>query len=206
MSRAEVETRLGQVAESYKSKQRQQPKPNRRLGDLRKLFKHRGLSDDEVEAAIAPLSPHLYVHKTEFPDDDVNLTAREKIELDIRSFDCWPMYQQRLAERFYRLRRRRRDRDAKRAERARLPKGLSQRSRELLDELIVGKQWQSIAILTDRSAGLKSFRKRNGRRLDYHGRKQAVHRAVTELHKADQVRLDKVDGQRGQELVVRWNC
>lgn len=200
---ASIDAKRREIGLKYQRTARQRGNTNLRWGELRRLFRERGLHDHEVDNAIVDAVSHdVFQWSAEQLGQLVELTFREQISLGIRTFRAHDVSEATIRE-HYRGKRRHRDRVRKARDRAERPtraKPLSDRATALLAALS-GQGWLSASELVNRSSTLRAFRNSRGRELDGNARRLAVHRAVKELTNETKIEAKKQPGDRGLSLV-----
>ncbi len=176
---------------------------NLRRGELRRLFRARGVPEIELTNKVADFEP-LGRWPADALGDKVELTFDEKIKHGIRTIRCFDRPRSAVDD-YYAERRRERDRVAARQRRAKRPRKKSD-SRRLTEKrsnqvgaLLAGRDgWTSAALIANAMRGKAAFRG-----LDHDGLRQAVHRAVKAL--GGRVETEKRSGEHGfPTLFVRW--
>jgi hypothetical protein len=176
---------------------------NLRLGEVRRILRSRGKDPLQVEADIDERFENLWAWPADALGDALELTFDEKIRLGVRTIRCFDKTAAEVAA-FYHEQKRARDR-VRIARRRQLeppkPDDLSARAREILDGLR-GQGWVSAVRLVGATELLRSFRNRRGRLLDTSGRRQAVHRALSELERHGALDVRKEVDERGLSLTI----
>jgi hypothetical protein len=166
---------------------------NLRRGELRRLARHRGVHEYEVDAWIADEIGNPFDWSAESLGRAVRLTFAEQIMLVIKTFHCFdrPVADVRA---HYAAKRKERDRMDKQQQRERAGRrgpALSARAQAVLD--VVAGDWTAASTVIDRAATMEAFGKlKAGPTM-----RKVVHRAIGELHDAGQIEVDLRDGRNG---------
>jgi hypothetical protein len=203
VSQARLDAKRLEIKLSYQRRFRRRREGNFRQSELRRLLRHRGKPEYEIDNIIVDLLSHdVWQWSPQQVGEVVKLTFDEQIKLGIRSFRCHDRPEAELRA-HYAAKKRARDRQRKAQQRGAKPAGtrpLSARAEALRDALR-GAGWVSAPDMVARSEAFRAFRNDRGRCLDAEARRQAVHRALKELREAGHIDTEKRVGERGLDVV-----
>ena len=192
-----VKARRAEVKQRYQRESRRKNNGGIRLGELRRLLRHRRVPEEQVADEIQNFG-NLYDWSATELGEWTELTWCEQLALGIRTFRCTDRKPEQVAE-YFRGKKRERDRMRLRNTRALAPQqpaGLSDRAGQLLG--LLSEKWTPRGALVAATTNLPAYR-----RLKYSARKQAVRRALAELEPAGRVDIDaNTFDENGQPVVV----
>lgn len=209
-----VAARLAEVDRHYRSLQKRKEGRgggNLRLGELRRLFRHRGVSSEGIGDAIREAVGDPLAWTAGQLGQHLELTFEEKIRLGIRTIRCFDRPLSEVKE-YYAVKRRERDRRRarlRRAERRAAQSPPVKRQNALrvsavrtalyqtskLGPSCIGAQWASVAMIVRLIK-----RKRVFRNIDQAASRRAVHRALKSL--APELEVKQLCGLHGNP--VNW--